>query len=306
MRSKTSSTAYMLIVFIAVIGLTGTVHSQSIPLPTGKVAAFWKLSILAEIDDRLAGDPINDSFRNELESRKTWLEEWIPGHMTDEPRINSHVPQLRNEPILESVLSNKLRKQLTWKSTDCDKSDILLLRQTLAGYPNDLGLQQLNIQWLDLSSRRKQHLEEIEISVRRFIDSLVRQESPSPEMRLATEFAMYRLGRALAYRELPDVVKQTPIKDPDKLSQQILLAYNNLIAVAGTGRSEFILLEIRILRREGSYGKSLVLLEKYASVIKRKWYLKKRRDLLKELEWKLPNAEAAQIYAKDFPTEKGS
>ena len=114
---------------------------------------------------------------------------------------------------------------------------------------------------------------------------------------------MYRRGRALAYRELPDVVKQEPIDNPEQLNQEIIAVYRDLIAFAGEGRPEFILLEIRILRRSKSFGNALCLLEKYGSVIKPQWYLKKRRDLLKELEWEIPYAEAAKIYANEFPEE---
>jgi hypothetical protein len=107
----------------------------------------------------------------------------------------------------------------------------------------------------------------------------------------------------LAYRELPDVVRQTPIDDPERLNQEIESAYQDLIARVGTGRSEFILLEIRMLRRAKFYGQALALVEKYGSVIQPRWYLKKRRDLLKELQWDFPSAEAAKIYANEFPDE---
>lgn len=304
MRSKFPSQFCWVIFLVTILGPANLVHSQTTAPPTKDAAAAWKSATLAEITAKLARVSFDDSTRIELESRQAWLKKWIPGQVTDMPRANSNLPKPRIEPILESDLSKPLRKQLTWDSTLCDNSDIALLQQTLIRHPNDLGLQQLHVHWLDVPLRRKQHLGEIDTSARRFIKSLAEQQFPSPEIRLATEFAMYRLARALAYRELPDVVSQLPIKDPKQLNQQILLAYNNLIAIAGTGHSEFILLEIRILRRAENYGQALVLLEKYGSVIKRQWYLKKRRDLLKELEWKFPHTEAARIYARDFPEEK--
>lgn len=265
--------------------------------------ASWQSSELDELDRQLAVDTVKGISRNELNARKAWLSNWTEGSMPLKSKATSQLPKLQTEPILNSNLATEYRKRLNWESTEQDETDLLVLNQALADHPSDIGLQQLHLHWMDLPIRRKTLLKQIDGSAVRLIKSLKAQNELDPSIRLATEFAMYRRGRALAYRELPDVVKQTPINDPEQLNQEITSAYQDLIDSAGEGRPEFILLEIRILRRSKSFGNALGLLEKYGSLIKPQWYLKKRRDLLGELGWEIPYAEAAEIYANEFPEE---
>jgi hypothetical protein len=270
---------------------------------TTESEASWKTLQLAELDRQLAVETVKGTSRSELEAQKAWLSNWTEGGMTSKSNTTSQLPKLRTEPILNSDLGTEYRKRLNWDNTEQDETDLLVLKQALADHPGDIGLQQLHLQWMDLPIRRKTLLKQIDGSAVGLIKSLKAQNQSDLEIRLATEFALYRRGRALAYRELPDVVKQTPIDDPEQLNQEITSVYQDLIDSAGEGRPEFILLEIRILRRSKSFGNALCLLEKYGSVIKPQWYLKKRRDLLKELGWEIPYAEAAEIYANEFPQE---
>ncbi len=266
-------------------------------------ASIWKTEKLASLDRLLAAKGRAGIDREELEARRAWLKRWTAGELAADPSSKAQLPKTRQEPVLDSELATRIRKQLNWKSTDQDESDLATLTRALAESPDDLGLQQLQLHWLDLPFRRKAYLKEINSAAQRLIQRLDCQNASDDTIVLAKEFAMYRRGRALAYRELPDVVQKTPIADPQQLNRDIGSAYRDLIAMAGQGRPEFILMEVRVLRRQGSFGKSLGLVEQYGTVIKRKWYLKKRRDLLKELGWEYPFREAAKIYASEFPEE---
>ena len=267
-------------------------------------ATIWKTSKLNELDCQLEIETDKQSSRSEIQARKEWLSKWVAGSMTLRPKITGSLPKARQEPVLNSKLATEYRKRLNWKSTELDKFDFQVLQQALAEHPNDIGLKQLHLHWMDHPIRRKAFLPQINDAAIILIRSLKAQNKPDPDItRLATEFTLYRRGRAFAYRELPDVVKQTPIHDPKQLNRDIDSAFRDLTDASGTGRPEFILFEIRMLRRAGSFGTALSLLEKYGTTIKPQWYLKKRRDLLKELGWKLPYSEAARIYEKEFPQE---
>jgi len=302
MRQLCSSNYKLPISLVFAIWFASVCQGQT-NAPTTASAAGWKKSKLAELDRQLADKNASEGGRNELLARRAWLQNWTVGGLTSEPIENLRLPKLRTEPILNSNVATEFRKKLNWENTAQDESDFLILEQALVKHPDDIGLQQLHLHWMDLPIRRKSFLGRIDGSARRLIKSLESQTASDATIQLATEFAKYRRGRALAYRELPDVVQKTPIEDAQRLNREILSAYQDLIATSGTGHSEFILLEIRILRRDKSFGKALALVEKYGSVIKRQWYLKKRRDLLQELGWEFPNAEAATIYANEFPEE---
>jgi len=154
---------------------------------------------------------------------------------------------------------------------------------------------------MDTDDDRKEKLREIIASAKRFEKELSEQlpprlrQFPAPTA-WTLAYARYRLGRALAYRELPSVRERWPISDPDHYQEQLLTAYQRLLDQTKQVRPEFILLEDRILRRSGKKGRALELLEAYRESIEPKWYLKKRRDLLKELGWEPPYKEAARIY----------
>lgn len=115
-------------------------------------------------------------------------------------------------------------------------------------------------------------------------------------LRWALAHTRYRRARAIAYRELPDVLETTPIEDPRRHERELRQAQRRLSETFPEPRPEFVLLEVRMLRRDGQRGQALERLERFVWAIDRKWYLKKRRDLLDELGWELPHRKAAAIY----------
>jgi hypothetical protein len=127
------------------------------------------------------------------------------------------------------------------------------------------------------------------------------EQMDTEETRLALAHCLYRGGRALAYRELPDVVDRMPIEDPEKHEAQLIGVYRRLKELVPEDRLEFILLDVRLLRRDNWNGRALALLEEYGGQLGKQWFLKKRRDVLRDLGWSDAAEEAAGLYAKHFP-----
>ncbi|MFT7629798.1 MAG: hypothetical protein ACI87E_000802 [Mariniblastus sp.] len=277
-----------------------------IATPLKITATDWQRSTLNQLDEQIklsTAETRSKFARPELLARRKWLNNWMPGKMQAHSMLSPNFPVLRPEPILNTPRSLKLRKELASQDDEQAAGQAKTIKQALDEHPLDIGLLQLYFHWHDDPVRRKKHLEQVELLSVRLLKLLESKNNEAPQIRPATEHTLYRRGRALAYRELPDVAAQFPIASPETLNLQILAAYQSLIDLAGPGRPEFILLEIRVLRRAGNYGQAIDLLERYGATINPKWYQKKRRDLLQALDWKPPYSEAAKIYAKEFPQE---
>ncbi len=278
-------------------------HAQS------NASKSWQQQTLVELDQQIAVAVASEI--DELKSRKKWLLSWGPGEMQVKPMSSvTDVPGKRIEPHLVSAASMAMDNAIANPWQDGPDNCVFEKLNCLASqYPNDAAVQQTLLHWLDNDpTRRKQFLDQVEKATVRLARLLERSIEccPKAECKLVLEFTRYRRARALAYRELPAVVAKRPIANPEKLDRQIKAAFDDLVAEAGRGRTEFVLLEIRMLRRSGQPGRALVLLEKYGGTILPKWYQKKRRDILAELDWKMPYREAAAIFAKNFPAEAAS
>ncbi|QEG22624.1 hypothetical protein [Mariniblastus fucicola] len=273
----------------------------------GELAAQqdFKQRQLSVIDGRLArtSDPAESA---ELNAQKSWLSSWQPGKMPSKAIANENLPARRTEPALQSANLARLKQRVASPPLD---EDLHLISQFAQEHPDDAAILQYYLHTLDNApASRKKHLDDIENLSVALIELL--QETSDTQTReskteriLARQFTRYRRARALAYRELPDVVEARPIEDQQKLNKLIRQAHEDLVEDAGSGRTEFVLLEIRMLRRSGQHGLALQMLEKFGASILPKWYLKKRRDLLGELDWEPAHLEAAEIYAAEFPEE---
>ncbi|MCH2211251.1 MAG: hypothetical protein MK110_08105 [Fuerstiella sp.] len=144
---------------------------------------------------------------------------------------------------------------------------------------------------LDRPSERKNHLLEIV--------ALVDQLIPELEQRPGTDSVevadlLYRKGRALGYRELPDVVARNPIKCPEQLNREFEMTFARLRSLVDVTQPQYVLLAIRRERRRGYRGAALDLLETCRHNHPHSgWYHKKRSDLLKELNLPLLAHQAA-------------
>ncbi len=98
--------------------------------------------------------------------------------------------------------------------------------------------------------------------------------------------ALYRKGRALGYMELPDVIAEHPIENPEEHSRQFEANFAELQRWVDTTDEEYVLLHIRRERRRERFGAALELLNEQISKAKPTfWYHKKRRDIYEKLGW---------------------
>lgn len=149
----------------------------------------------------------------------------------------------------------------------------------------------LDLLRLDRPAVRKQHLEEIAAVATDLIGQLEREHGADSD-KLADP--LYRKGRALAYRELPDVVARNPVRNPAQLDREFEDTFERLHGLVDVTRPDYVLLAIRRERRRGYRGAALDLLEIYRRTHPRPdWYRRKRSDLLRELKLDLRAHQAA-------------
>lgn len=150
---------------------------------------------------------------------------------------------------------------------------------------------QQRLSQLDHPAIRKQHLLDIVAAADDLIRQIERLDGPE-SLRLADP--LYRKGRALGYRELPDVVAREPVKDPAKLQADFESNFSRLNSLVDVTQPKYVLLAIRRERRRGCRGMALDLLEQYRQTHSAPlWYHKKRYDLLYELDVTLAAHQAA-------------
>ncbi|MEO9932960.1 hypothetical protein [Rhodopirellula bahusiensis] len=233
------------------------------------------VAIAAKVDEAESKDE-----RLEYEARQAWLRRWEPGKMPSAPVGAPDESRLVEEPLLKNLERPKSVDVDTWRS-------MVALQERLVS--------------VDTDDERKKHLKTTIKLAGRLEAELVEQLS-SDERSLETSvdwvlaYTRYRLGRALAYRELPEVREAWPISDPERYESELQAIYQRLMEQTNGDRREFILLQDRMFRRSGKKGRALELLEANRNAIEPKWYLKKRRDLLQELGWDRPSQEAARLY----------
>ncbi|MEZ6138458.1 MAG: hypothetical protein R3C53_26545 [Pirellulaceae bacterium] len=274
-------------------------------LSAGNPTKEWRKTQLALLEQQLGDSKVKGELREELLAQQKWLTAYQPGGLTEKPLWEKpeSVPAPVAEPIVDpNETAADLRERLLGPKAKPTTKDTTELQELLVDNSGDIGIRQLHLHWLDQKQYRKDYPDEIADAAIR-LSGLLEQLKQTEEVRLAQAYCLYRRARALAYRELPDVIEKKPIEDPEKFEAELVGAYNQLISAAGAGRSEFILMDIRMLRRDHFYGQALVLLTDHASNIDRQWFLKKRRDLLREIGWQAPAKEAAELYAKAFPNE---
>lgn len=150
---------------------------------------------------------------------------------------------------------------------------------------------QRRLMTLDVPSTRKQNLSEIVTTADELIQELTGIYG-SDSTQLADP--LYRKGRALGYRELPDVVARTPVENPAQLDRDFEATFARLQSLVDVTGPKYVLLAVRRERRRGFHGEALDLLEGYRqNHLQPDWYHKKRSDLLSELKLDLISHQAA-------------
>jgi len=290
------------------LGLSSSLaHAQLSVLSEGNKPAKWKASQVATLQQQLAEPELASELKLELQSQLKWLTAWEPGKLSDKPLWETE-PQ--NEPWEEPSLdpeglAGELRQRLLGPGAKPTAEDTTELKELLAAHDNDLGVRQLHLHWLDQAQYRKVYPQEIANAAAKVLALLDGMADPDQETARAQLFTMYRRGRALIYRELPEVLADKPMDEAelDKNAAELVGVYHQLKKLAAEPRPEFILLEDRMLRRDHWNGRALALLEDFGGQVAPHWFLKKRRDILRDLGWESPAKEAAAIYANAFPEE---
>lgn len=273
------------------------------PGPTGESlvkaeseAERWRREQIETLSRRLRDAAPDDRRRDEWEARLGWLRRWQPGSMPAAADVPGPASELVDEPDLAALdvggasaaeefgravrLQRQLRERDTLENRKRELEPIAELASRL-----DRSLTRL-LRMLDIDPAEFSRAEPSAAGT--LPDSL----------RWALAHARYRRARAIAYRELPDVVSVTPIADRESFEAELGRAQRRLRACFPGPRPEFVLFDIRMLRRDDRRGQALDRLERFAWAIDPKWYLKKRRDLLQELGWEPPYREAATRYAE--------
>lgn len=279
----------------------GASPARQRPLDTSAPAA-WKQEKLAQLEEGIsAAERAGESDRHdELRARREWLRSWpaepsaadaqasAPGWS---PLSSDQIPWLVAEPDLTAHLH----------SYDIEREHAEGRREGNRWLRAAARLQ-AELHRLDAPPVRKQNLKRTAAQCERLVVALAEAPEPLPrgltaeDVYWARAHTLYRWGRALGYRELPDVREVMPLENPTQLDQRLRGVFEQLRRLA-PDRAEFVLLKIRMLRRDEQWGRALRLLEAHRWAIDRKWYLKKRRDMLASLGWEPAHARAAAEYA---------
>ncbi|MFO0940188.1 MAG: hypothetical protein U0930_05420 [Pirellulales bacterium] len=286
-------------VAILLVAVSSTAEAQLTVLSAGDTSAQWTSAQLSLIDQQLLDQTIKGALRNELESQKVWLNQWNSGQLKAGPWIKQRENTQRMlEPTLDPEKSaSALREKLLGKKAKPTTADTQALQKLLEQNPGDLGLQQLYLHWIDQKHYRDEFADKIVSTASTLANELAKVEKQTDDLRHARAYCYYRAARALTHLESREMQAKQPIKDLAQHEAQLLGFYNQLGELVGHDRPEFILLEIRMLRRDHWNGQALMLLEEHAEILETNWYLQHRRDLLNDLGWNPPAKEAETIAA---------
>ena len=308
-RSKSSlfAAAIGFAVWASLMLQCGSAVAQLRVLSKGNPAEEWRKAQLAQIETQLADKATKGDLQLELTAQKSWLTSYTPGKLSSLPTRATTSGKALEEPMLDpDKKADAIRKKLFGPKARPTSADTEKLRTALEKSPEDIGLRQLQLHWLDQPQYREDYPSEIADAASRLIGLLQPNKKIDPKAKeAAIAMTLYRQARALGYRLEPEVVEKKPLEEGEreKVDSQLVGAYTQLVKLVGPGRPEFALLEIRMLRRDNWFGRALELLEKNGGQIEPRWYLEKRRDLLRDLKWKEPAEQAHTMFADAFPEE---
>lgn len=268
-------------------------------LAEGDPVAAWKESQLQLIEQQLADSTVKGLLRLELESQKKWLSRWARGKLGNQPwPEQNQVDQLLVEPAIDpDGRAVALRKRLLAPKARPTSKDTDELERKLAEFPEDLGFKQLYLHWIDQKQYRESHVRKVVEVAQDLALRLQALQPQTEETRVARAFCYYRAARAMIHQESPEFQRMQPLGDAKKHEEVLVALYSQLVELVGRDRPEFILVEIRMLRRDHWNGQALVKLEENAWRLDPKWCLRQRVSLLSDLGWAVPAKEAETVAA---------
>ncbi len=301
------STVFAVLTLLIVLQ-ADSAHGQLKVLSKGNPTLEWRKAQLGQIDAQLADKTTKAELKLELTAQKEWLTNYSGEKLSPQPAKGAEKSlSSMEEPVLDpDKKAEAIRKKLFGPKAKPTAADTEKLRVALENSPNDIGLRQLQLHWLDQPQYREEYPAEIADAASRLCGLLETNKKIEPNVKkAATAMTLYRQARALGYRLDLDLEKKKPLEKADResVTSQLVGAYTQIMELVGPGHPEFVLLEIRMLRRDNWFGRALQLLEKHGSTIEPRWYLEKRRDLLRDLGWKAPADQAHEAFASAFPEE---
>lgn len=283
----------------------GVTQAQLSVLSEGNQQAQWRSSQLESLQQQLDNPAVADGLQSELQSQLKWLTAWEPNSLDEQPLWDGAAEVERwEEPSLDPAgLTSELRQRLLGPGATPTAADTQELKNLLAEHPEDLGVRQLHLHWLDQPQYRTLYAPEIAEAAAEVLSLLSSQAEPDPQTERARIFCLYRRGHALVYRELPEALAKRPMDaaEQKRNSAELVGVHRELKELVPEQRPEFVLLDARMLRRDHWNGRALVLMEDFGRQVSPQWFLKKRRDILRALGWDGPAKEAAAVYAAKFP-----
>jgi hypothetical protein len=286
----------------------GLAMGQLSVLSKGNPAAEWRKAQIAQIEMQLTDKAAKAELKLELSAQQEWLKEYSTLKLGPQStKANENASTKFDDPVIDpNKKAEAIRRKLFGRNARPTAADTEKLRSALDNAPNDIGLRQLQLHWLDQPQYREQYPAEISEAASRLRGLLESNNKLEPDkQKAAVAMTLYRQARALGYRLDLDSEKKRPLAEGEreKVDSQLVGAYTQLVNLVGPGHPEFALLEIRMLRRDNWFGRALQVLERNASTIEPRWYLEKRRDLLRDLGWKTPADQAQKMFAAAFPEE---
>lgn len=289
----------------------GLACGQLTVLSKGNPTLEWRKAQLAQIDTQLNDKATKAELKLELAAQKEWLTNYSTDKLAPQPsKPREKAPTAIVEPILDpDKKADAIRKKLFGPKAKPTAADTEKLRVALEKTPSDIGLRQLQLHWLDQPQYREEYPAEIADAASRLRGLLETDKKIDPAAKkAAVAITLYRQARALGYRLDLDLEKKKKLEKEERenVDSQLAGAYTQIISLVGPGHPEFVLLEIRMLRRDNWFGRALQLLERNGSTIEPRWYMEKRRDLLRDLGWKAPAEQAHDAFVAEFPEEAKS
>ncbi len=115
--------------------------------------------------------------------------------------------------------------------------------------------------------------------------------------------ALYRKARAIAFRELPEVLAKHPVKDQKEQHRQFEQAYRALEKWVDPASGDYWLIAVRKSRRSGYFASAIQTLNKNLKDSSPLLYFKKRRDMFGELGWNRWKSWQQQQMLLKFPKQ---
>ncbi len=289
---------------VVVSNFCAACHAQLQVLSKGNVLEQWQKAQLQALDTQIADTNLPQGLRPDLEAQKRWLAGWksssIPAS-SDETQagteskagsnagVNADAQRLK-EPIIDPTGRARPHRARLFGSTTPSTRDTTAFQSELTQRPDDPGLRQLQLHWIDQTRYRDEYWSEIAAAADRFL--LLVKGQTSRDAATAAAFANYRKARALAHglrgkplsRESISGIDDLDDEDRDELENKIVECHKNVNTLVGE-RPEFFQLSLYVYNKKSQFGHALEVLEKNKNNVDADAYQAEISSVLNRLGW---------------------